>query len=97
MEFRHQESQTKAEKQKPEDVNVMRVTADQQQKGGGGFHMLMSSLHMGRWAGWFSKLIYMLAAIIGATLPLSGYYMWWKRTQLKRKAKNIKPKEQNGQ
>lgn len=96
MEFRHQDTQAQVWKQNPEDVNVMHISQNQQQKSGG-FHMLMSSLHMGRWAGWFPKLIYLIAAVIGATLPLSGYYMWYKRTQLQRKAKNIKPKEQNGQ
>lgn len=66
--------------QRPEDVGVMHLSAGQQQAGGG-FHMLISSLHFGRWAGWLSKLIYLLAALVGATLPLSGYYMWWKRTR----------------
>lgn len=66
--------------QRPEDVGVMHLSGTQQQHGGG-FHMLISSLHMGRWAGWFSKLIYLLAALIGAVLPWSGYYMWWKRTR----------------
>ena len=66
--------------QRPEDVGVMHFSGAQQQHGGG-FHMLISSLHFGRWAGWFSKLIYLLAALIGVLLPWSGYYMWYKRTR----------------
>lgn len=41
---------------------------------------LFHSLHMGYWGGWFSRLFYALAALIGGFLPISGYYMWWKRT-----------------
>lgn len=41
---------------------------------------LFNSLHTGDWAGWFSRLLYALAALIGGFLPISGYYMWWKRT-----------------
>ena len=40
---------------------------------------VIMELHTGKWAGWFSKTIYFLAALIGASLPVSGYYMWWKR------------------
>lgn len=41
--------------------------------------MLFKSLHMGTWGGWFSKILYALAALIGGFLPISGYYLWWKR------------------
>ena len=39
------------------------------------------SLHKGTWGGWASMTLYALAALIGGFLPISGYYMWWKRTQ----------------
>ncbi|MBQ4386367.1 MAG: PepSY domain-containing protein, partial [Prevotella sp.] len=33
------------------------------------------------------KILYFLAALIGGFLPISGYYMWWKRTRtIKKKA-----------
>lgn len=56
----------------------------QEMKGGpqgkkSGGAMLFKKLHMGTWAGWFSKILYALAALIGGFLPISGYYMWWKR------------------
>lgn len=41
--------------------------------------MLFKILHTGTWAGWFSKILYAIAALIGGFLPVSGYYMWWKR------------------
>ena len=42
---------------------------------------LFKSLHKGTWGGWASKVLHALAALIGGFLPLSGCYMWWKRTQ----------------
>lgn len=42
------------------------------------------AFHTGSWGGIYTKIIYFLAALIGFTLPLTGYYMWWK----KRKNKN---------
>ena len=45
--------------------------------------VLFKSLHMGTWAGWVSKILYALAALIGGFLPISGYYMWWKRNHNK--------------
>ncbi len=77
-EMRHGQPQANVS-QRPEDVEVKRLSAGERQ-GGDGFRMLIASLHFGGWAGWLSKVIYLLAALIGATLPLSGFYMWWKRT-----------------
>ena len=37
------------------------------------------TLHTGSWGGMLTKIIYFLTALIGATLPLTGYYLWWKR------------------
>lgn len=41
---------------------------------------LLMELHTGKWGGLVMKILYFLAAIVGGCLPLSGYYMWWKRT-----------------
>lgn len=43
------------------------------------------TLHVGSWAGWISKILYLLCIIIGVTLPISGYYLWIKRLTIKRK------------
>ena len=55
--------------------------AERMQKAGG----WVLSLHKGDWGGWLSKVLYFLAALFGATLPLTGYYLWAKRTFLRKK------------
>lgn len=37
------------------------------------------SLHVGSWGGIPTRILYFIAALIGATLPLTGYYLWIKR------------------
>lgn len=46
------------------------------------------TIHVGSWGGVVSKVFYFLAALLGATLPLTGYYLWIKRLCAKRKSKN---------
>ncbi|WP_295992014.1 PepSY-associated TM helix domain-containing protein [uncultured Alistipes sp.] len=43
------------------------------------------ALHTGTWGGFWTKIIYFLAALIGASLPLTGYWLWWRRCMNKRK------------
>lgn len=42
------------------------------------------TLHTGAFAGVWSRWLWAIAALIGALLPLTGYYLWWKRIQRKR-------------
>lgn len=37
------------------------------------------SLHTGTWGGLPTQILYFLTALIGGILPLSGYYLWWKK------------------
>lgn len=37
------------------------------------------SVHVGNWGGTFTRILYFIAALGGATLPLTGYYLWIKR------------------
>lgn len=37
------------------------------------------SLHTGSWGGLLTRILSFLAALLGATLPLTGYYLWIKR------------------
>lgn len=37
------------------------------------------SVHTGAWGGIATKILAVLAALLGASLPLTGYYMWYKR------------------
>lgn len=42
------------------------------------------SVHVGSWGGMLTRILSFIAALIGASLPLTGYYLWIK--------KKIKPK-----
>ena len=37
------------------------------------------SIHVGSWGGLVTRLLSFVAALIGASLPLTGYYLWLKR------------------
>ncbi|MCM1176301.1 MAG: PepSY domain-containing protein [Bacteroides sp.] len=37
------------------------------------------TVHVGSWGGLVTRILTFLAALIGATLPLTGYYLWIKR------------------
>ena len=50
------------------------------------------ALHFGTWGGMVTRILYVLAALIGATLPITGYYIWWKR-----KHPTNKPKESSNE
>ena len=45
------------------------------------------SLHTGAWGGLIGRILAFLAALLGATLPLTGYYLWIKRLYGKNKNK----------
>lgn len=36
-------------------------------------------VHTGSWLGGLTRLVNFLAALLGATLPLTGYYLWIRR------------------
>lgn len=44
-----------------------------------GMKRFIFTLHTGSWGGTITKTIYFLSALIGAALPWSGYYMWYKK------------------
>lgn len=49
------------------------------------------TLHVGAFAGLFSKTIYFLASLICASLPITGFYIWWgKRKKSKKKSHKLK-------
>jgi uncharacterized iron-regulated membrane protein len=43
------------------------------------------SLHTGSWGGLLVRVLYFLASLLGATLPITGYYFWIRRLYIKRK------------
>ncbi|MCX4281568.1 MAG: PepSY-associated TM helix domain-containing protein, partial [Alistipes sp.] len=42
------------------------------------------AFHTGTWGGIWTKILYFIAALIGASLPLTGYWLWWKRLSNKK-------------
>ena len=43
------------------------------------------SVHVGSWGGLPTQILAFLAALLGAVLPLTGYYLWIKKMKRKRK------------
>lgn len=48
------------------------------------------SVHVGNWGGITTRILAFLAALIGAMLPLTGYYLWIKKIVNKRKRNTSK-------
>lgn len=42
------------------------------------------SVHMGSFGGIFTRILWMLSALLGASLPLTGYYIWIKHLRKKK-------------
>lgn len=65
------------EKTRKDEVKITwkdaQVSAPQSMKG------WFYAFHTGSWGGTLTQILYFLAALIGGALPLSGYYLWWKR------------------
>lgn len=49
-----------------------------------GQRRFLYSLHTGSWGGMVTRILYFLAALIGAFLPWTGYYLWWKKRKRSR-------------
>lgn len=48
------------------------------------------SMHVGAWGGLTTKILYFLASLICASLPITGFYIWWgKRKKAKPKPKTF--------
>lgn len=44
------------------------------------------TIHVGNWGGYISRVMWFLASMLGATLPLTGYYIWIRRMIKRRKS-----------
>lgn len=40
---------------------------------------IIYNIHVGNWCGLFSKILTFVAALVGASLPITGYYIYFKR------------------
>jgi uncharacterized iron-regulated membrane protein len=47
-------------------------------------------LHVGNYWGIWSKILTFIAGLIGASLPLTGYYLWWTKSRRKKKTHSSK-------
>lgn len=50
-------------------------------------------VHTGSWGGLFTRILTFLAALIGSTLPLTGYWLWLRCKSAKSKHKAMKAPE----
>ena len=75
---------------KPQQVTVMQTGQNAQMPQGKlPLQIVFNQLHTGSIGGLLLRILYFLAAIIGGLLPWSGYYMWWKRTYVRKKSSSI--------
>ena len=44
---------------------------------------VVKALHIGTWGGMTTRILYFLAALLGASLPLTGYYLWIRKLRRK--------------
>lgn len=47
------------------------------------------AVHTGSWGGLFGRILWLLSALLGATLPLTGYYIWIKHFGKKKHHEHI--------
>lgn len=52
---------------------------------GGTIRGWIYSVHVGSWGGLFTRILSFLAALLGGVLPLTGYYLWLKKSSGKRR------------
>jgi uncharacterized iron-regulated membrane protein len=45
------------------------------------------NLHIGFWAGWYGKIFNLIVGIVCATLPVTGFIIWWGRLNKKQTLK----------
>lgn len=45
------------------------------------------AVHVGTWGGMFTRILYFIACLAGASLPLTGYYIYLKKWRVRRKKK----------
>lgn len=50
----------------------------------------IQALHTGKWAGLLGRVLAFLAALLGASLPITGYLMWYRRLKQRTRQKNKK-------
>ena len=63
----------------------METSLYQHQEKSGKIRGWIYSVHVGNWGGMLTRILTFIAALIGAALPMTGYYLWIKKLMNKRK------------
>lgn len=71
----------------PEDGKITGCTPYASQNKATHVRSTVYTVHVGSWGGLLTRWITFIAALIGATLPLTGYYLWIRRLRNKSKHK----------
>lgn len=69
----------------PDDGKILSIKSYDEKSKANHIKGWIYSLHVGSWFGWFTKILYLICVVIGAILPLCGYYLWIKRLTTKKK------------
>lgn len=69
------------------------VTPYSEANGGDQIRRLNYSLHVGSIWGFPSKIIYFLASFVAASLPVTGFYIWWGKKKKKKTSPQKKTRE----
>ena len=66
----------------PQDGEITEVTLYKDTDASGKMRGWIYSVHVGSWCGMFTRILTFIAALLGGTLPLTGYYLWLRRIRL---------------
>ena len=66
----------------PQDGEITEVTLYKDTDASGKMRGWIYSVHVGSWGGVFTRILTFIAALLGDTLPLTGYYLWLRRIRL---------------
>ena len=69
----------------PEDGRIEQITVYAEQPWSSKMKSWIYAFHTGSWGGTATKILYFVASLIGASLPLTGYYFWLKKKRRKKK------------
>jgi uncharacterized iron-regulated membrane protein len=71
----------------PESGKIVESTLYADQERAGKLRGWIYSVHVGSFGGMLTKVLFFLASMLGASLPLTGYYIWIRKSWKKRKRK----------
>lgn len=73
--------------------NIKKITSDSNTQPTNHLRGWVYTIHTGGFGGHFTRSLWFVSALVGALLPLTGYYLWWKRIRNRNKKKKTKIKE----